>query len=547
MPKKCPQCQSVQPDALEFCPADGARLIVPPPPDGQAPRASPLAQGRANRETGRRFPSTLMGMPAGDAGPRLPGMSAGAAAGADAPSAPTGENEATRFYDASEFLSRLDAPPAAAAAAAAAAPAPAPAAAAAVDLPAAGGSTLRDLLAKGPLATEPAVARIAAVADVVATAGRAPGTLTPAHVRYAGADAGGQPGLTEAGELDAMYAATYRAPELDQGPATAAADVYALGCLLFEAVTGKAPIRGKTPAEIQKRHATAAAPAARQIRVDCDLPPALEVEIQRSLRKRPGDRHPTVKAFAAAIRATMKDDDRSTMALGGDEAAFLKSLLAGDDVPVRAGHTAPSPAAARPSVSRPLPSIGPAPSSPSGSRPAAHAPAAPASRPPAAPAAMPGRQGMAPAPQPAVAEAPRAARSAPTDAVAGKQKSKGVWIGVVAAAGVLVVGAGIVLLLQGDLPPPVAEPAAKVVPPVPVEVAAEAPPVPDSPDVQAAPVEEDVQVAVEAPDAGPQEDIAVAAPARKPSQGKKPPKVPTVTGDPVPPKPPKPKDGPAVF
>lgn len=146
-------------------------------------------------------------------------------------------------------------------------------------------------------------------------------------------------------DVDSLYVAAYSGPDAIAGKFSQSTDVYAIGCMLFEAVTGKQPFRGTTAQEMAKKHATAAAPAVRQVKTDIDLPPALEVEINRSLKKRPGDRHPTLSAFALAVRASVREDDRATMALDSGEAALLQQLIEG-------GGPASSSSGSRPAVQR---------------------------------------------------------------------------------------------------------------------------------------------------------------------------------------------------
>lgn len=195
------------------------------------------------------------------------------------------------------------------------------------------GSTLHELLKKGPLSLEVALARIGLVAETVALQRTSThGALTPWHVRFESKDATGRPKIAPPEAVtDAAQLAPYRAPELDknlpEATTTPSAEVYALGCILFEAIAGRTPFVG-TPVEQAKRHGTAAAPPLRMVRRDCELPPALEVEIQRALKKRPGDRHATAAAFANAIRAANREDDRATMALNVTDAAMLKEMLA---------------------------------------------------------------------------------------------------------------------------------------------------------------------------------------------------------------------------
>lgn len=182
------------------------------------------------------------------------------------------------------------------------------------------------------MTVEQAVARIALIAEAVETQRSAEhGVVTPWHITFDSGDGTGRPTvLSPSGFSDPLRCALYAAPELADAttPPTQAAEVYALGCMLFEAIAGRPPYQGKTQEELAKRHATAAAPAVRMVRRDCELPPSLEVEIQHALRKRPGDRHPKPSAFARAIRAANREDDRATMAFRLDDPSVVKEIAA---------------------------------------------------------------------------------------------------------------------------------------------------------------------------------------------------------------------------
>lgn len=236
--------------------------------------------------------------------------------------------------------------PKAAAAPAVAAPPPVAAALAAPSH----GSTLHDLLHKGPLSLESALARIGLVAETVAMQRvTVHGALCPWHVRFDSKDATGKPKIAAPDAvIDPVQLAPYRAPELErsdpEASTTPSAEVYALGCMLFEAIAGRTVFVGG-PADQAKRHATAAAPPLRMVRRDCELPPALEVEIQRALKKRPGDRHANATAFATAIRAANREDDRATMAININEFAVLKEMMA--QAAAAQKNSGPSPALAR--------------------------------------------------------------------------------------------------------------------------------------------------------------------------------------------------------
>lgn len=81
----------------------------------------------------------------------------------------------------------------------------------------------------------------------------------------------------------------YMAPEqIRGGDITPKTDLYALGCVLFELLTGKPPFVGDTPASTMQKHCKAEVPRITSVALDC--PVALEQLIQKLLAKAPADR-----------------------------------------------------------------------------------------------------------------------------------------------------------------------------------------------------------------------------------------------------------------
>jgi serine/threonine protein kinase len=82
----------------------------------------------------------------------------------------------------------------------------------------------------------------------------------------------------------------YMAPEQVQGDrGDARTDVYALGVMLYEMLTGDVPYHGDSPLAVMSQHVTTDAPLLRSKRPD--LPPALEAVVWRALRREPSERY----------------------------------------------------------------------------------------------------------------------------------------------------------------------------------------------------------------------------------------------------------------
>ncbi len=97
--------------------------------------------------------------------------------------------------------------------------------------------------------------------------------------------------------------AAYMAPEQAAGERVdGRADVYSLGVLLFEMVTGFHPFPSTTDNEYVLRHADDTPPRPSKVTIDARIPKALDTIILRSLAKRPQERFPTAAALAVALR-----------------------------------------------------------------------------------------------------------------------------------------------------------------------------------------------------------------------------------------------------
>jgi serine/threonine protein kinase len=92
----------------------------------------------------------------------------------------------------------------------------------------------------------------------------------------------------------------YAAPEQFEGrPLDVRTDVYSLGCVAFECLTGEPPFAADQDATLMYAHLMATPPTPTAIRPE--LPPGVDPVIAKALAKRPGDRYARAGDLAAAL------------------------------------------------------------------------------------------------------------------------------------------------------------------------------------------------------------------------------------------------------
>ena len=102
--------------------------------------------------------------------------------------------------------------------------------------------------------------------------------------------------LTVAGSV--LGTASYISPEQASGAvATAASDVYALGVVAYQCLSGHRPFDGATPIEIAMKHVRDTPRP-----LPSDIPPPVRAIVDRALAKDPGARWPSASAMAAVAR-----------------------------------------------------------------------------------------------------------------------------------------------------------------------------------------------------------------------------------------------------
>ncbi|MEW6188710.1 MAG: Stk1 family PASTA domain-containing Ser/Thr kinase [Actinomycetota bacterium] len=127
--------------------------------------------------------------------------------------------------------------------------------------------------------------------------------------------------MTQTGTI--LGTAHYISPEQAHGaPATIASDIYSLGVVLFEMLTGKAPFEGESPVAIALKHAHESPPSPRSI--NPDIPESLEAVVLKALSKHPSDRYQSAQemredlvrcAQGLPVKATVTPSEGETIVL----------------------------------------------------------------------------------------------------------------------------------------------------------------------------------------------------------------------------------------
>ncbi len=114
---------------------------------------------------------------------------------------------------------------------------------------------------------------------------------------------------------------SYMSPEQARSDAVVdgRSDVYALGAILFELLTGQTPYKGETPMGVAVKHITE--PVPRILSVDPNLPADCESLITKAMAKDPNARYQTAGEFATALETVALRKPLPTQ--GGDTPVFL--------------------------------------------------------------------------------------------------------------------------------------------------------------------------------------------------------------------------------
>ena len=167
----------------------------------------------------------------------------------------------------------------------------------------------------------------------------------------------GDSALTRTGAM--MGTSSYLSPEQAQGrPADERSDLYNLGVVLYEMLTGRVPFKGETDVAVAMQHVRTAPPNPRTLAPG--ISEALAAVVMRALSKDPADRFQSADEFAAALRRARRPQR------GGRDVAVAVGEGAGHGTLPAAGVAAAAGAARHRPPFHPSPSPGlpPAPGRP---------------------------------------------------------------------------------------------------------------------------------------------------------------------------------------
>lgn len=110
--------------------------------------------------------------------------------------------------------------------------------------------------------------------------------------------------ITQTGSV--MGTPQYLSPEQAQGfDVTAVSDLYSIGVMLYEALTGRVPFEGESAVAVAMKQVSQV--PQRPSSINPQVSPALDGVVMRALEKEPGQRFQSADAFIAALDAAMRD------------------------------------------------------------------------------------------------------------------------------------------------------------------------------------------------------------------------------------------------
>jgi tRNA A-37 threonylcarbamoyl transferase component Bud32 len=130
-------------------------------------------------------------------------------------------------------------------------------------------------------------------------------------------------GLTATGRV--LGTTDYVSPEQAMGkPVDARTDVYSLGIVLYEMLTGDVPFHAETQVGVAMKHVNEAVPDVQRKRPETSA--ALAAALERAVAKDPGDRYPGMSSFLAELEGALEVEVARAGRSTGEATTVLESV-----------------------------------------------------------------------------------------------------------------------------------------------------------------------------------------------------------------------------
>jgi serine/threonine protein kinase len=134
------------------------------------------------------------------------------------------------------------------------------------------------------------------------------------------------PCLRERGDAFRSSTPAYLAPEqITDGIAQPQSDIYTLGILLYEMVTGDVPFKGSTYEQIVSQHLSTPPRLPSQITIGLD--PRIERAILKALSKDPAERYPSARDMLSVMETEESEDRFQTVSLTREQVQKRRSEI----------------------------------------------------------------------------------------------------------------------------------------------------------------------------------------------------------------------------
>ncbi len=166
----------------------------------------------------------------------------------------------------------------------------------------------------------------------------------------------GRPNITATGIV--CGTPDYMSPEQGRGdPLDARSDLYAVGVILFQLLTGRLPFEADSPTQVVLMHLTVPAPDPRTVAPERAVPASLAAVTLKALAKNANDRYQDADAFSAALSAVKAQLDAASLrpSRASSDDAVVRCAQCGTEVPH--GQRFCGECGARVGTSKPAPSI----------------------------------------------------------------------------------------------------------------------------------------------------------------------------------------------